>query len=44
MAEESNFKITKTELVWPGKGTKVEPVELPFQTIERLFIPEKSIE
>ena len=37
--ENNNFKITKTELVWPGKRTKVEPVELPFQTIETINLP-----
>jgi len=30
MTEDNNFKITKTELIWPGKRTKVEPVEVPF--------------
>ena len=37
--ENNNLKITKTELVWPGKRTKVEPVELPFQTIETINLP-----
>lgn len=32
-------KIDKTELVWPGKKTEVERVELPFQTIEILNLP-----
>lgn len=41
MAKNSsdNNKITKTELIWPGKRTKVEPVELPFQTIETINLP-----
>jgi len=41
MAEQNGpkTKITKTELVWPGKRTKVEPVELPFQTIETINFP-----
>jgi len=29
----------KTELVWPGKRTEVERVELPFQTIETINLP-----
>jgi len=37
--DKNNFKITKTELVWPGKRTKVEPVKLPFQTIETINLP-----
>lgn len=32
-------KLSKTELVWPNKRTKVEPVELPFQTIETINLP-----
>lgn len=32
-------KINKTELIWPGKRTKVEPVKLPFQTIEVINLP-----
>src|SRR4030043_2083017 len=31
--------IKKTELVWPGKRDKVEPVKLPFQTIETINLP-----
>jgi DNA modification methylase len=36
---EPKTKISKTELVWPGKRTKVEPVKLPFQTIETINLP-----
>jgi hypothetical protein len=36
MTNDNNFKTTKTELVWPGKRIEVEPVELPFQTIETI--------
>lgn len=32
-------KLSKTELVWANKRTKVEPVELPFQTIEVINLP-----
>lgn len=32
-------KIIKTELVWPGKRTKVAPVKLPFQTVEVINLP-----
>ena len=31
--------VKKTELVWPGKRAKVEPVKLPFQTIETINLP-----
>jgi len=37
--KDSALKVTKTELVWPGKRTEVERVELPFQTIEILNLP-----
>lgn len=36
---KDEFKITKTELVWPEKRTKVEQVKLPFQTIEVINLP-----
>src|SRR3989344_8002040 len=32
-------EIDKTELVWPGKRTQIERVELPFQTIETINLP-----
>lgn len=32
----------KTELIWPGKRTEVERVELPFQTIETINLPRGS--
>lgn len=35
-------QVNKTELVWPGKRTEVERVELPFQTIETINLPRGS--
>lgn len=32
----------KTELVWDGKRTKVDKIELPFQTIEVINEPRKK--
>lgn len=32
-------EISKTELVWPGKRTEVERVELPFQIVEVINLP-----
>lgn len=40
---KDEFKITKTELVWPEKRTKVEPVKLPFQTIEVINLPRTMV-
>lgn len=37
--KDNKIEVTKTELVWPGKRTKVEPVKLPFQTIETINLP-----
>lgn len=39
MNKNDESKIKKTELVWPRKRTKVEPVKLPFQTIEVINFP-----
>ncbi|TSC92388.1 MAG: hypothetical protein CEN89_724 [Candidatus Berkelbacteria bacterium Licking1014_7] len=39
MTENNNQPVNKTELVWPGKRTKVETVDLPFQTIETINLP-----
>jgi len=41
--KNNNNQLTdKTELVWPGKRTEVERVELPFQTIETINLPRGS--
>ena len=37
--DNNNQPIDKTELIWPGKRTEVERVELPFQTIETINLP-----
>jgi len=39
MSKNKEKRVKKTELIWPGKRTKVEPVGLPFQTIEVINLP-----
>lgn len=39
LSMNNNKTSNKTELIWPRKRTKVEPVKLPFQTVEIINLP-----